>query len=1002
MSEYTYASELFLNELLRISSDIVWKNPSKASASENSNNTIQVEQFNLASQGQLTFDLIYKFNEEALLAAGLSDIQIRQYADDPSEIPDNLKDLCTQKQIEYILTNYEEQNNYYRMLNGLPDINDNNYLYNTKYPNISDSTTPIHLLNTGQLYALEDNGYLDDLYNQNPSKKYLKHLTSKRINVYTARNTEDYGILWMPSSDYESLVVDFKEMYNSCRYMITNVYQMQTIKEENTEYTGFIGLVILFTTIIQMHRKFLDVDITRDFYDEDSLKYVYDSYGVPFYMGIPMEFHRKIVKNINRLISYKGSTQVIYELFDLFEMNNMSIYEYYMLKIHKFENGKPIFIKDENGNYDYQQMYDVKFAQVQLYNDPIEEIADPQNHVDYNNLVEADPYWVTDEELLNKIFSEEYNYMDSKYLGIQTTFNLMKIMYESTYYLKMIIDNRETLGHTTIYNNTIRSNCNIFDLIIYTCALICKKYGYEGNIPTDPHQIGKVMGFNFKEDLAILKENISESDYLKNDIILIEYLTKMDVNSYSSVCDMYTYITDLRKYISDKMTETDDVNVYWAYYELFKSLMYSEYTENVFMKSDGNTAESFTDLLKDINTVLYNRLVGDMPDIDSEITYTLYLLKSSCNKLKNIQYLDNANIDIVIGYVFKLIDFFKSAKADTTGYEIVYSLVSKIDNIMKLMNYINKICDHTEVYDMIDELQDLIRICRDFQVFKNNCYKLQFEFHSQCHKYKIESVINHLDDFIKVISHLIKEMYDSIEIDESISQLEITLLDGDRFEFGDSVKLLYDEVMEIMKYLLKDNHEIYEIIPLIAESLNLKNEEIFEMISSIIISTKINILSDTFTTDIVPSLRDITILSSKNHLLLDNLVSDVYQYFIQLLEIDFKEDLYDLIHEYLTPDDSETFILKDNINDNTFTKIPENTANNVFTTIDSMKPVIYKFLIDHSMNIYITLCSVDHTICMSELSQYDSSMSESSNIVFKYSKQQIVDSLTLKYEYTVE
>lgn len=1001
MSEYTYASELFLNELLRISSNIIWKNPKKATDSEDLDNIIQVEQFNLASQGQLTFDLIYKFDEEALKSIGLSDIQAMQYSDDPMAIPYELRDICTKKQNEYILTHFEEKNNYYRMLNGLPDIDDTSYLYNTKYPMISDATTPIHLLSMNQLYSLEENGYLDELYKQYPEKEYLKHLTSKKIDIYTARNTDDYGILWMPASEYETLASDFKDMYNSCRYMITNVYQMQTVKEENTEYAGFIGLTILFMTILQMHRKFLDTDITRDFYDEDSLKYVYDSYGVPFYLGIPIEFHTKIVKNINRLLSYKGSTQVIYELFDIFEMSAMSIYEYYMLKIHKFENGKPIFVKDENGNYDYRQMYDIKFAQVQLYNNPIEEVSNFQNHVDYDDLVGADPYWITDEELLDKIYSEEYNYMDSKYLGIQTTFNLMKIVYESSYYMKMIIDNRETLGYTTIYNNSIRSNCNLFDLIIYTCALICKKYGYEGNIPTDPHQIGKVMGFDFKQDLAVLKEHISKSDYLKNDTTLIDYLDNLDINSYESVCNLYSYITELRTYLSEKMSETDNVEIYWAYYELYQSLMYSEYAENVFMKSDGKTAESFADLLKDINPILYNRLVGEMSDIEEEVSYTLYLLKSSCKKLKNIQYLDNANIDTIIEYVFKLIDFFKSAKADTTGYEIVYSLVSKMDNFIKLMNYIDIIYDkHQPVYSIIDELQDLIRICNEFQKFKGCCYQLSFEFRSEIHKYKIESMIDRLTDCIKIVSCMIKDLCDSVEMDETISNIEINMLDEDKFEFGDDVKLLYDEVMEIMKYMVKDYHEIHEVIPVISESLNLKHEEIFEMITSVIIKSKLNLLSKIYSKDNIPIINDITINYSKNYSLEYKLMSDTETRFLNLFDVNFREDVYDLIHEYLTPDQKEHYTLNTLIHQITKNiKLPENSI----TTKDSIKPIMYKYLMDLGMTLYTSLSNVmDTTSYISELSQYDASISESTSSVMKYSSHKMSDTLTLKYERTFE
>ena len=48
---------------------------------------------------------------------------------------------------------------------------------------------------------------------------------------------------------------------------------------------------------------------------------------------------------MNMLLSYKGSTRVFYELFDLFGFGDTDIYEYYILKTHKFVDGKPVFVK---------------------------------------------------------------------------------------------------------------------------------------------------------------------------------------------------------------------------------------------------------------------------------------------------------------------------------------------------------------------------------------------------------------------------------------------------------------------------------------------------------------------------------------------------------------------------------------------------------------------------------------------------------------------------------
>jgi hypothetical protein len=545
-----------------------------------------------------------------------------------------------------------------------------------------------------------------------------------------------------------------------------------------------------------------------------------------------MEYHKRIVKNINILLSHKGSTRVFYDLFDIFGFDGMAVFEFYMMKVHKFKDGKPVFYKNEDGSYNYREMYDILFGKVQLYNDPTTEMQVPRNQINYEDLIRNDPYWINDKDLLDKIYSEEFNYMESKYLGIQTTFNLMKIIYESSYYLKMILDNRDLLTTTSIYNSATHSNTNIFDIVIYICALITKKYGFEGNIPTDIHEIGSVMGFNFQEDLVTLKQNISENDYLKNDSELLNLLETMNVSSLASIKKVYKNLTSLKSYLVNKMHETDDVETYWAYYELYETIMYSEYTESTFKKSDGETASSFADMLADINRDLYTRYTTQgETDIDNEISDNLYLLKSSCTALTHLQYADSINIDTIIEYLFKLLDFFKSAKADLTGYEIVYSLISSAENIMKMMNLIVKIFDDYSSdpqYSIIDELTDLIALYKE-RLSLLDKYKLIDEMHYEWNSTILYDIITYLEDDLRKITEIIYELTSTQEFIEDISTVEIFLPDGDNFEFKDTIIPLYEEIKEILKFLVIDEHPIIDEIVKITEIFG-KNHTMEEQI----------------------------------------------------------------------------------------------------------------------------------------------------------------------------
>ena len=433
-TDYTYSSELFFDELLRISSSIVWKNPTLALKNEDPEDVVNVEQYILARQGRLTFTTVHRFAEDVLRSFNMKDEEIIRCMDDRYQIPVNIRNTCVERQMEWQIKNYVEQNNYYRMLNGLPDKEDTSFFYNTEYPDISDNITPLHLMGAAPLRLLATNGYLDKLAKENPKKKYLNHLTDKKIDIYKARNSKDFSILWIASSDSDNIVEDFMDTYMESRGMIMTVFYQKMMSESNAQYTGFIGMMILFQTLMLMQKKFLDADITRDFYDVESLRLVYDSYDLPFYQNIPLEYHKRIVKNVNILLSHKGSTRVFYDLFDIFDFNNIAMYSFYMIKTRRLgNNGRPIIVKDAEGNLDRQKMYDIDFAKVPLYGDPLIELRNPKNKVTYEELVLSDKYWFSDKDLLDKIFNEEFNYMESKYIGIQLTSNLMQILYETAY-----------------------------------------------------------------------------------------------------------------------------------------------------------------------------------------------------------------------------------------------------------------------------------------------------------------------------------------------------------------------------------------------------------------------------------------------------------------------------------------------------------------------------------------------------------------------------------------
>jgi hypothetical protein len=63
---------------------------------------------------------------------------------------------------------------------------------------------------------------------------------------------------------------------------------------------------------------FLKIAILKDFYDQEIITYIFRAYGLPYYNEIPYTYQKRILKNLNILLKYKGSNKVIIDILKLF------------------------------------------------------------------------------------------------------------------------------------------------------------------------------------------------------------------------------------------------------------------------------------------------------------------------------------------------------------------------------------------------------------------------------------------------------------------------------------------------------------------------------------------------------------------------------------------------------------------------------------------------------------------------------------------------------------
>ena len=187
----------------------VLKDQDEADKDETAEMAINADLYIACKTNQERFEIM-QFNRTDLLSVGLTDTvsdrypngQIADCLSNRYNIPESVRDAATAACKQSILNNYAEINNYYRMLNGKPDIDDNNFVYIDESmipdPNmVIDLSKPVHLMSDSEITALDESGIIDILIDQNPTKKYLRHLGSKKIDIVTARKANKFDVLYL-------------------------------------------------------------------------------------------------------------------------------------------------------------------------------------------------------------------------------------------------------------------------------------------------------------------------------------------------------------------------------------------------------------------------------------------------------------------------------------------------------------------------------------------------------------------------------------------------------------------------------------------------------------------------------------------------------------------------------------------------------------------------------------------------------------------------------------
>lgn len=692
---------------------------------------------------------------------GIPSYMAQQIVDDPNKAYELLTKE-QQKQLAdlmepYYIDHYIEKNAYYRELNGLPDLkllekNDPAHPYNYYVPYswvegiLPEElviSTPIHEMDDGTITILDSLGILDRIYENEPQYRgYVKHLGKKKIDVYFARKAQAFDALFIPTCKSNEI----REMYieklsNNRLYVIKTVYS-EAYKYNSDYYDNVMAILIVLMTMIDIISRVQEFITRKEIFDIRSVEYLFESYGVEFFPEIPLRYQIRMVKNIHTLLKYKSTATCMIEICSLFGFNNVKVFKYYLLRDRNVDltTGDYVFAEDDEGNEDFDKEYTLKFIKLPLEEDVEKYIRDPSNQIDYDELTDGDITWdggLDHEMVKEEVLRQSFNLVRTKYISIDTVYDIAKMSAELTYFYNMLYDTYEVEDLLLIRLPFIDAGTGfkVSDVFSMLTALTYYYYGKKDILMDDTEKVLYVNGFNFHANLEELAAFISRYAPKFEYPELIALMNKFQISdgqipSFEQMMAMFVNNLNVRDALVEGMREADNYRIFMVYRHIYEALCTIELnlkhfknpeTGDFWRDPDGDA--TYTEYFRHTAPALYYQLIQitTFDDEDERKQYIATLIDNICQCLEN--YIDLEEFDSILyglpavsaefikQYIYKVINFFKSYKVDFLGLNTIYYIDDDLEGAINIIDHLFLFRNFTK-----DQQICIIDLIKKFQV----------------------------------------------------------------------------------------------------------------------------------------------------------------------------------------------------------------------------------------------------------------------------------------------
>jgi len=714
MSNNIVTSNQFMDKLVQylkeLSLGTIIKNEEEANRYETLASAKDSDLFLACMDNFVSFGTFLKFDKVPLERAGVPAKYIPACIINKTVIPQPYREACVEEQRKYTIETYVERNNYYRMLNGLPDMEDLPLYYS--HPDIP-SGVAMHELSLGLVETLRINGTLGRIIESYPDKRYLRYLGSRKIPLYNARRGNRFSALYVPECESNSIREKYMDMYEKNRIFTLKTVYSEAFKYSSNLYDNFIEVFIIVQTVVDMINDLPEIIIRKEFFDEESIRDMFLSHGITYFSEIPFRYQLKMVKNLNTLLKYKSTTKNMVDICKIFGFENVEIFKYYLLKDRKmtidgdFAPPKYILHSDNTLTEVPGSEYDLKFVKMPIDANPDDYIRNTTNHLSYEELVYNDIFWngpdATEElhlEIKQKIIDENFNYVHSKYLSIDTIYDLNKLSFELCYLFNLIIDNIKNEEILTLRVREISYDkpFRLSDILIMLFILMYERYDIEDDIMDTSGKILHITGFNFEANMSQISSWLATKGYTLQDVGIDGFtIPQTPFVNFNDLMKVYINNKKVHDHLVKMMATADRYHIYKIYRDLYDALMISDLNTSTFKDKNGNFAGTYTNYIKDRDPLLYDFITNlrllDSAEKNDKIIATidgiiLALEEYLHNDEFDFQFANMTNIssELVKGYLYKVINFFKSYTVDLLSLNTIFIIEDKDRNKVNIVD----------------------------------------------------------------------------------------------------------------------------------------------------------------------------------------------------------------------------------------------------------------------------------------------------------------------------